>query len=61
MTDAETACVSVKVPLTVKERLNEIAFEESSPTKRVTMSDVARQALADRVNEDTDDRDEEDE
>jgi hypothetical protein len=59
--DDETACISVKVPLTVKERLNEIAFEESTPTQRVTMSDVARDALTERVTEEENDNKQEDE
>ena len=49
LTDAETARITVQVPLGVKEKLNEIAFEESSPNSRVSMSEVARHALTDYV------------
>jgi metal-responsive CopG/Arc/MetJ family transcriptional regulator len=42
------------------ERIDEIAFAESSPTNRVCRSDVVRYALADYITA-HDDRDEEDE
>lgn len=51
LTEAETARVTVMVPLNTKERLNEIALEESTTARRVSMSEVARKALLDFVEE----------
>jgi hypothetical protein len=39
------------VPLETKEKLNEIALEESTSARRVSMSDVARKGLLDFVEE----------
>jgi predicted DNA-binding protein len=52
--DAETACLNIRVPLELKEQLNEIAHQESEPTARVTMSDVARDILANGAEDYTD-------
>jgi metal-responsive CopG/Arc/MetJ family transcriptional regulator len=49
LTDAETARITVSVPLSTKEELNRIAYEETTPSRRVTMSEVARKALSDFV------------
>ena len=46
LSDNETAQTTVRVPLEVKERINEIAFEESEPNDRVNPADVIRLALA---------------
>lgn len=43
----ETASVSGRVPLSSKTRLNEIAFEESNPAHRVTVSGLVRLAVLD--------------
>lgn len=49
LTDAETARLTVQVPLSTKEELNRIAYEETTPNRRVSMSEVARKALTDFV------------
>lgn len=49
LTDAETARITVKVPLSTKDELNRIAYEQTTPSRRVTMSEVARKALSDFV------------
>lgn len=51
LSEAETARVTVMVPLETKEKLNEIALEESTSARRVSMSDVARKGLLDFVKE----------
>jgi len=49
LSESETAQVSAKVPLQLKEELNRIAYLESSPSRRVTPSEVIRRALAEHV------------
>lgn len=60
LSDAQTERLAAKVPKSMLERIDEIAFAESSPTNRVCRSDVVRYALADYITA-HDDRDEEDE
>jgi len=50
LNDAQTERLSVKVPKSMLDRVDEIAFAESSPKNRVSRSDVARFAIADYIN-----------
>jgi hypothetical protein len=49
LSDPETAQITVKVPIRDKEKMLEIAHEESTPHNRLTMSDVARAAIRDMI------------
>jgi len=51
LSESETAQVSAKVPLQLKEELNRIAYFESNPSRRVTPSEVIRRALVEYVEE----------
>jgi len=52
--DTQTEQVSIKVPKRLKEWYHQEAYEESTPTERVTASDLQRQALAEYVNRNDD-------
>jgi hypothetical protein len=48
--DTQTEQVSIRIPKRMKEWYQKEAYEQSSPTERVTTSDLQRKALAEYAN-----------